>query len=67
VVRVCFGRSKSHPQLRFASPAPKPDGFGLRLRAKRKIGSGYGLNENDRGGWRELGLPVAGLAILAMS
>jgi hypothetical protein len=34
---------------RFASPPPKPDGFGLRLRAKRK--NDYGLNEEFGHGW----------------
>ena len=38
-----------HDQTRFTSPAPKPGGFGLRLRAKRRIGyrlnEEYGLNE----------------------
>jgi hypothetical protein len=34
--------------LRIASPAPKPVGFGLRLRAKRKT-LGYGLTEKPFG------------------
>ena len=38
--------------FRFASPALKPGGFGLRLRAKRRslaaLGSGYGLNEKPK-------------------
>jgi len=37
--------AKRRPGLHRASPTPKPNGFGLPLRAKRKTGSGCRLSE----------------------
>ena len=39
-----FGVRRRIVYFRFASPAPKPGGFGLRLRAKRRA-VGYGAND----------------------